>query len=191
MRAEGQPASERDALGSRRAGKLAGRRRGPARFPIELFERADSLRSELLASVDRSVLLHGDLHHFNILRSDCSGWLAIDPKGLAGDRYFDICQFLLNPRAVPARVNRRRLDVFCAELDLDPVRTRQWCLVARGPERVLELRRGRQVRVMGRLRGADAVLLKPRICRVAAHVQTVLASDRAGVGHDLNPPEPR
>lgn len=103
--------------------------RGVAGFPAELFRRADALRAGLLASTDDRVLLHGDLHHFNILRADRSEWLAIDPKGLVGDRYFDVCQFLLNPRAVPVRVNRRRLDVFCTELDLDPQRTRQWCLV--------------------------------------------------------------
>jgi len=74
-------------------------------------------------------VLHGDLHHFNILRSDRSGWLAIDPKGPIGDRCFDVCQFLLNPRRVPIPVNRRRLDLFCRELDLDAERTRKWCLV--------------------------------------------------------------
>jgi streptomycin 6-kinase len=102
---------------------------GVAGFPAKLFQRADELRAELLSSTDRSVLLHGDLHHFNILHSDRSGWLAIDPKGLAGDRGFDVCQFLLNPRPLPVSVNRRRVDMFCAELDLDPGRTRQWCLV--------------------------------------------------------------
>ena len=64
-----------------------------------------------------------------ILRSDGAGWLAIDPKGLAGDRCFDVCQFLRNPKPEPLTVNRRRLDIFCAELDLDPKRTREWCLV--------------------------------------------------------------
>jgi streptomycin 6-kinase len=103
--------------------------RGVVGFPAELFQRADELRAELLSSTDHSVVLHGDLHHFNILRSDRSGWLAIDPKGLVGDRCFDVCQFLLNPGPVPVSVNRRRLDLFCVELDLDPERTRQWCLV--------------------------------------------------------------
>lgn len=98
-------------------------------FPKELFNRADALRAELLETTAQPVVLHGDLHHFNILRSDRAGWLAIDPKGLLGDRFFDICQFLLNPEPVPLEVNRRRLDIFCDELDLVPVRTRQWCLV--------------------------------------------------------------
>jgi streptomycin 6-kinase len=103
--------------------------RGVAGFPAELFQRADAVRGELLSSTDHSVVLHGDLHHFNILRSNRLGWLAIDPKGLVGDRCFDVCQFLLNPGPVPVSVNCRRLDLFCAELDLNPERTRQWCLV--------------------------------------------------------------
>jgi streptomycin 6-kinase len=104
-------------------------RRGDGGFPSALFQRADDLRGELLASTQSPVALHGDLHHFNVLRSARAEWLAIDPKGLAGDRCFDLCQFLRNPVPVPAQVNRRRLDVFCAELGLDRVRASQWCLV--------------------------------------------------------------
>jgi streptomycin 6-kinase len=101
---------------------------GPG-FPAELFQRADTLRAELLASTDEPVLLHGDLHHFNVLRSDRADWLVIDPKGLVGDRCFDVCQFLCNPEPMPPSVNRRRLDIFCAELGLDRQRVSEWCLV--------------------------------------------------------------
>ncbi|MCM3710185.1 aminoglycoside phosphotransferase family protein [Sporosarcina luteola] len=41
-------------------------------------------------------LLHGDLHHENILFSNERGWLAIDPKGVAGDPYFDAVSFMVN-----------------------------------------------------------------------------------------------
>jgi streptomycin 6-kinase len=103
---------------------------GAPGLPRNLFERADACRRELLDSSPHSVVLHGDLHHFNILRADRARWLAIDPKGLAGDPCFDVCQYLLNPTfPMPADVNRRRLDVFCAELDLDRARTKQWALV--------------------------------------------------------------
>jgi streptomycin 6-kinase len=98
-------------------------------FPAELFRRADALREELLLSTEHPVLLHGDLHHFNILRSTRAEWLAIDPKGLYGDRSFDVCQFLRNPGPMPLAVNRRRVEIFCSELQLDPERTRSWCLV--------------------------------------------------------------
>jgi streptomycin 6-kinase len=103
--------------------------RGAGGFPSALFQRADDLRRHLLASAEAPVTLHGDLHHFNVLRSDRAQWLAIDPKGLAGDRYFDLCQFLRNPVPVTAAVNRRRLDIFCDELGLDRARAAQWCLV--------------------------------------------------------------
>jgi streptomycin 6-kinase len=103
--------------------------RGIPGFPAELFMRADALRGDLLESIDMPVVLHGDMHHFNVLRSCRAGWLAIDPHGLAGDRCFDLCQFLRNPVRVPASVNRRRLDLFCAELELDRQRVGDWCLV--------------------------------------------------------------
>jgi streptomycin 6-kinase len=104
--------------------------RGAGGFPSDLFRRADALRRELLASTDVSSALHGDLHHYNILQAQRAPWLAIDPKGLAGDRCFDVCQFLRNPLpAPPPSVNRRRLDIFCAELGLDRARTRDWCFV--------------------------------------------------------------
>lgn len=103
--------------------------RGAVGFPAALFQRADALRRDLLASTTTATALHGDVHHYNILRSERAGWLAIDPKGLAGDCCFDVCQFLRNPRPVPPRVNRRRLDLFCSELGLDWRRTKDWCLV--------------------------------------------------------------
>lgn len=103
--------------------------RGADGFPAALFQRADAMRAELLASTERQTVLHGDMHHFNVLRATRAPWLAIDPKGLAGDRCFDVCQFLRNPRPVPPSVNARRLDLFRAELGLDRARTKDWCLV--------------------------------------------------------------
>lgn len=102
---------------------------GAGGFPAALFRRADALRHELLASTTTPAVLHGDMHHFNVLRAQRAEWLAIDPKGLAGDRCFDVCQFLQNPHAVPPEVNSRRLDLFCAELGLDRARTKTWCFV--------------------------------------------------------------
>jgi streptomycin 6-kinase len=39
----------------------------------------------------------GDVHHFNILRSDRRGWLAIDPKGIWGPRAYEYANTLCNP----------------------------------------------------------------------------------------------
>ena len=103
--------------------------RGDRGFPAAIFQRADALRRDLLASTDVPTVLHGDLHHYNVLRARRAPWLAIDPKGLLGDRHFDVCQFFRNPGEVPTTVNRRRLDIFCAELGLDRQRTKDWCFV--------------------------------------------------------------
>jgi len=103
--------------------------RGAGGFPASLFQRADATRRDLLASAETPTVLHGDLQHFNVLRAQRAPWLAIDPKGLVGDRCFDVCQFLRNPREVPPAVNGRRLERFCAELGLDRARTSAWCFV--------------------------------------------------------------
>jgi streptomycin 6-kinase len=104
---------------------------GAGGFPAALFRRADALRHDLLLSTTEETVLHGDLHHMNILRAQRAAWLAIDPKGLVGDRHFDICMFLRNPYpdSVPLDVNRRRLDRFCADLGLDRERAKAWCFV--------------------------------------------------------------
>jgi len=103
---------------------------GAPGVPRALFEEADTMRRELLESSPPSVVLHGDLHHFNILRATRAPWLVIDPKGLAGDPCFDVCQFLMNPVfPMPVEVNRRRLDLFSQKLGLDRQRTGQWTVV--------------------------------------------------------------
>jgi streptomycin 6-kinase len=103
--------------------------RGAGGFPAALFQRADALRGDLLASIETPTVLHGDMHHFNVLRAQRAEWLAIDPKGLAGDRCFDVCQFLGNPGEVTPAMMSRRVDIFCVELGLDRARTKDWCFV--------------------------------------------------------------
>jgi len=71
-------------------------------------------------------VLHGDLHHGNLLRAERAPWLAIDPKGLAGDPPFDVCQFLLNPQEPPPERLVARLRLLVAELGLDARRTKRW-----------------------------------------------------------------
>lgn len=56
---------------------------------------------DLLAAQRDRVVLHGDLHHGNVLDfgggEGGRGWLAIDPKGLYGERAFDFVNLLRNP----------------------------------------------------------------------------------------------
>ncbi|MDQ8040078.1 MAG: aminoglycoside phosphotransferase family protein [Rickettsiella sp.] len=63
---------------------------GTGPFPKSLIERTNAISQELLMSMGPTVLLHGDLHYANILLSDQQGWLAIDPKGVIGEREYEI-----------------------------------------------------------------------------------------------------
>ena len=89
------------------------------------------LALELYASLEvgRDILVHGDFHHHNILRSQ-RGWLAIDPKPMLGEREYDIPSFLWNPLPYRMRldVTETRLAAFAAA-GLDEERMRKWALI--------------------------------------------------------------
>ncbi len=81
---------------------------GVGPLPQKLFEQAEACFGDLLAANEKPMLLHGDLHHFNILSAQRHPWLAIDPKGLVGDPAYDIGAFLYNP--TDSLANRPNLD---------------------------------------------------------------------------------
>lgn len=53
-------------------------------IPLSTLEKARQLKDHLLKTAQPSVLLHGDLHHDNILQNK-TGWTVIDPKGVRGE----------------------------------------------------------------------------------------------------------
>jgi len=57
---------------------------------------AAKIAERLLSNPHDQRVLHGDLHHDNILLGK-RGWLVIDPKGLLGDPGFDAANFFYNP----------------------------------------------------------------------------------------------
>jgi len=67
-----------------------------ARYGGPLVRSAASARA-LLANPQDVRVLHGDIHHENILDFGERGWLAIDPKGLIGERGFDYANIFTNP----------------------------------------------------------------------------------------------
>lgn len=98
---------------------------GTGPFPAALVDAAERVFEELHSSATRSVLLHGDLHHGNILAATRRSWLAIDPKGVIGEPAYEVGALLRNPMPdllrMPhvIRVQARRLDQLSDELDLD------------------------------------------------------------------------
>jgi streptomycin 6-kinase len=107
---------------------------GVGPFPVALVEEAETLTAELLASAAAPVLLHGDLHHDNILAAERQPWLAIDPKGVVGEPAYEVGALLRNlwqdrhTLSNPARTLARRVDQLAEELDLDRARVRGWAL---------------------------------------------------------------
>jgi streptomycin 6-kinase len=72
---------------------------------------AAATASNLLATQREIVVLHGDMHHRNVLNFGSRGWLAIDPKGLIGERYFDYANIFCNldneTATMPGRLARQ------------------------------------------------------------------------------------
>jgi streptomycin 6-kinase len=96
-----------------------------------LFTAGDRVARALLADLRDMTVLHGDLHHFNILHVPAGGWLAIDPKGVVGERAYDFANILCNPdpatAEAPGRL-ARQLDVIAIAAGLDRRRLLQWVL---------------------------------------------------------------
>ncbi len=105
---------------------------GSGPFPPNLVERAEGLFAELIPSSAEPVLLHGDLHHWNIITAERRGWLAIDPKGVVGEPAYEVGAFLRN--RLPAnlsdarRLLARRVDQLAERLDFDRQRLIGWGL---------------------------------------------------------------
>jgi streptomycin 6-kinase len=107
---------------------------GTGPFPAALLTEAETLYAELCASMAATVLLHGDLHHDNILAAERQPWLAIDPKGVIGEPVYETGALLRNPlpdllkMPQPGRILARRVDQLSEELGFDRRRVRDWAL---------------------------------------------------------------
>lgn len=66
------------------------------RMPRDLLNRAEAAFEEIDRTKSGDVVLHGDLHHENILLDDERGWIAIDPKGVVGAPCLEVGRFLQN-----------------------------------------------------------------------------------------------
>ena len=94
-----------------------------------------STASTLLAKPREVVVLHGDMHHGNVLNFGPRGWRAIDPKGLIGERYFDYANIFCNPddelAAAPGRLGKQ-VKVIAETAHLEPTRLLSWILAWAG-----------------------------------------------------------
>lgn len=105
---------------------------GVGPFPAGLVATAENLFAELLPSMAEPVLLHGDLHHDNILQAQRQPWLALDPKGVVGEPAYELGALLRNPQPQllaypePARILARRVDLLAEFFGLARERIIGW-----------------------------------------------------------------
>jgi streptomycin 6-kinase len=103
-------------------------------IPNHYLQKAKKLRDELLQTSEVDVLLHGDLHHDNILQN-VNDWVVIDPKGVIGEPAYEVAAFIRNP--IPELLNhddapniiQSRVTRFAAALELPERRIIDWCFV--------------------------------------------------------------
>lgn len=88
-------------------------------IPTPYLQKARALRDMLLSETREEVLLHGDLHHDNILQ-DGTGWVVIDPKGVIGPRVYEVWAFLNNPEPMRSRLIEGRVKLFGSILNMPP-----------------------------------------------------------------------
>jgi len=106
-----------------------------APIPRRLREQCVSLVRDLVADpASVGVIIHGDLHHHNVLAADREPWLVIDPKPMSGDPHYEPAPMLWNRWdeivAGNARENlRRRFHTLVDVAGLDEERARDWVVV--------------------------------------------------------------
>jgi streptomycin 6-kinase len=99
-----------------------------------LSGRAAAAYADLCDTTGEVVVVHGDLHHENILRHG-DGWLAIDPAGVVAEREYETGALLRNPfpelLGLPhsGRMLARRADQLAEALQLDRARIGAWAWV--------------------------------------------------------------
>jgi streptomycin 6-kinase len=120
------------------------------RWPRDLLDRAEEIMDTLSRDRTHDAVLHGDLHHENILWDDESGWLVIDPKGVIGPRCLEVGRYIQNylPDEASAGVReflvRERIEIFSDMLAMpmeevvagalvDCVLSHVWCFEDQGP----------------------------------------------------------
>jgi streptomycin 6-kinase len=103
------------------------------KLPIADVRKAAALFERLIATSSELVLMHGDLHHDNVLLSDEHGWTAIDPKGVAAEAAYEVAPLIGDPYEKLKDIDdlvpllTQRLNIFSEELGFDRQRLLDWC----------------------------------------------------------------
>lgn len=121
----------------RRFAALLGNTDGP-----DVLGRCATVATALLATERQRTVLHADMHHDNVVDGGVvdgrpRGWLAIDPKGVYGERTYEVANLFCNPSPhgaivlQPARMLRLAA-FYAARLDLDADRVLRFAFAHAG-----------------------------------------------------------
>jgi streptomycin 6-kinase len=104
---------------------------GDRQLPLEMICEGRDLYQDLISTQGTTMLLHGDLQHYNVLFDNERGWVAIDPKGVVGELEYEVGPLLRNPVKHPelfsnAATINRRLEILTTELSLNYFRALRW-----------------------------------------------------------------
>ena len=78
------------------SGKEGAKNRKDCEGLYQYLDSAERMLADICQKYSRNFLLHGDLHHENILKNEKGGYTVIDPKGVIGDPVFDLSRFILD-----------------------------------------------------------------------------------------------
>jgi len=104
---------------------------GAGLISMGIIERAEAHFGDLCATQQHARLLHGDLHHYNILFDNDCGWVVIDPWGASGEVEYEVGAALRNPIDAPQllqdpAVIERRLRIYEERLKFNADRALRW-----------------------------------------------------------------
>ena len=102
-------------------------------IPHNEIENAKIIFDNLIKDQKKDVLIHGDLHHENILYDKKKGWIVIDPKGYIGESEFEFGAYMRNPTNIweinnPEFIISNRIQIF-NEYNFDTERIIKWSYV--------------------------------------------------------------
>lgn len=85
------------------------------------------LAEKLIGTEARKRVLHGDIHHENIMQSSQRGWVAIDPQCLYGENTYEFANTFYNPNGYSELLEsadsiQSRSRIFSSRFGIDPKR---------------------------------------------------------------------
>ena len=100
----------------------------------DLVAQAQQLATTLLDRSTPRCLLHGDLHHYNLLQRASGEWAMIDPEGIAGDPGSEIARWMHNPPDITERedvldIAAQRCRIWADVTGIDADDLASWALV--------------------------------------------------------------